>query len=124
MRPTTELFTVNGRPLLAPDAGVSVSYEDLDAEDAGRDQRGILHRSVVGYKVASWSFTYHSLTEEERQYLESLFPDQPTFEFGHPGRQDATVTEHTQCYRSKYGIAWRSAATGLWSGCSFHIIEV
>lgn len=124
MRPTTDLFTVNGKPLLAPDEEVAVRYEDLDAADAGRDQAGVMHRVVVRYKVASWVFTYSHLTEAEKQYLESLFPEAPTFRFTHPSRQDASVTETSTCYRSQVGMAWRSAATGLWSGYSFHIIEV
>ena len=124
MRSKTDLFAINGQPMLAPDGGVEVSYEDLDGSDAGWDQNGVLHRSVVRYKVASWSFRYESLTEEERQYMENLFPDNPTFQFTHPSRKDAAKAETTECYRSKYGIAWRNARTGLWKGCNFHIIEV
>ena len=124
MRSKTDKFCINGVPLLAPDGEVAVSYEDLDGSDAGRDQNGKLHRSVVRYKVGSWSFRYENLTEQERQYLESLFPDSPTFPFTHPSRADASVPETTECYRSKYGIAWRNARTGLWRGLQFHIIEV
>lgn len=124
MRAKTELFTVNGKPLLAPDTEVAFSYEDLDAADAGRDLSGKMHRSVVRYKVGSWDFSYGLLTEEERAYLESLFPDAPTFQFGHPDRQDSTRQAVTECYRSKWGIRWRNSRTGLWSGCSFRIIEV
>lgn len=123
MRPKTKLFTVNGQPLLAPDAEVSVSYSDIDASDAGRDQDGVLHRNVVRYKVAAWSFTYSHLTEAEKQYMESLFPDEPTFAFGHPDRLDAGTTAYTTCYRAKYGISWRDSR-GLWSGYSFQIVEV
>lgn len=124
MRSKTDLFAVNGQPLLAPDGEVSVSFEDLDAADAGRDQNGKLHRSVVRYKVASWSFRYENLTEQERQYLEGLFPDQATFQFTHPSRSDASQPETTECYRSKYGISWRNARTGLWRGLQFSVIEV
>ena len=124
MRSKTDLFAINGQPMLAPDGGVEVSYEDLDGSDAGRDQNGVLHRSVVRYKVASWTFRYESLTEEERQYLESLFPDEPTFRFGHPSRSDASTQETTECYRSKYALAWRNARTGLWKGLQVSIIEV
>lgn len=124
MRSETYLFTVNGKPLLAPDAEVSVSFTDIDGADAGRDQNGYLHRSVVRYKVAAWEFTYSNLTDEEKGYLESLFPDAPTFQFGHPDRQDAAVQTVTECYRSQYGITWRNARTGLWSGLKFQIIEV
>ena len=123
MRSKTDLFTVNGQPMLTPDGEVTVSYEDLDGADAGRDQNGLLHRSVVRYKVASWSFRYENLTETERQYLEGLFPDEPTFRFGHPSRTDGSPAV-TECYRSKYGIAWFNARLGLWKGCNFHIIEV
>ena len=123
MRSKTDLFTVNGQPMLAPDAEVGVSYADIDAADAGRDQSGLLHRSVVRYKVAAWSFSYSHLTEAERQYMESLFPEEPTFVLGHPGRLDATVTEYTTCYRAKYGIFWRDSR-GLWNGYSFQIVEV
>ena len=37
--------------MLAPDEGVEMSFEDLDSADAGRDEAGYMHRSVVRYKV-------------------------------------------------------------------------
>lgn len=123
MRKTTQQFTINGKPMLVPDAEVGVSYEDLDAESSGRDESGVMHRIPLRYKVGSWGFSYGLLTEEEKQYMEGLFPDAPTFIFGHPGRVDAGQQEYTVCYRSKYGISWRNASTGLWSGYSFDIIE-
>ena len=123
MRPKTQLFTINGQPMLAPDEQVSVSYSDIDASDAGRDQEGILHRNVVRWKVGAWTFTYASLTEQEKQYMESLFPEEATFVFGHPDRLDAATTAYSTCYRAKYGISWRSSR-GLWNGYSFQIVEV
>lgn len=123
MRKLSEQFAVNGKAMLAPDEEVSVSYEDLDASDSGRDQAGYMHRIVARYKVGSWGFSYSSLTEAEKQYMEALFPDSATFSFTHPSRLDASVPETTTCYRSKYGISWKNACTGLWSGYSFHIIE-
>ena len=47
MRSLTELFQVNGKPMLAPDTEVSVGYEDIDGADAGRDQAGFMHRSML-----------------------------------------------------------------------------
>ena len=123
MRATTDLFTINGKPVLVPDQEVTVSYEDLDAADSGRDESGFMHRFVVRHKVASWGFTYSHLTEEEKQYMESLFPDKATFAFGHPGRKDSTKRETTTCYRSKYSLSWKNAATGLWSNYGFQIIS-
>lgn len=123
MRATTDRFTINGAPMLVPDAAVTVSYEDLDASDSGRDESGFMHRIMVRCKVGSWKFEYAHLTEEEKQYMENLFPDAANFQFGHPSRRDAGVMEETLCYRSKYGISWKNARTGLWSGYSFSIIE-
>ena len=74
MRSETYLFSVNGKPMLAPDASVSVSYSDIDGADAGRDQNGVLHRSVVRYKVASWEFTYSNLTDEESAIWKTCSP--------------------------------------------------
>lgn len=122
MRKTTELFLINGKPMLAPDAEMQVNYEDLDDSDSGRDEAGYMHRHVLRYKVPVWTFSYQSLTEEEKQYMESLFPDTPTFQFTCPSRLDASVAETHTCYRSKYGITWKSARTGLWMGYSFQII--
>ncbi len=121
MREKTELFQINGLPMLSPDAGVSMGYEDLDHSASGRDESGFMHRQVARYKVPYWEFSYASVTEEERQYMESLFPDAPTFTFTHPGRLDG-APEQTLCYRSKYAISWRNARTGLWNGYSFRII--
>lgn len=123
MRAKTQLFKINGVPMLVPDADVTVSYEDLDASDSGRDESGFMHRIVVRHKVGSWKFEYAHLTEEEKQYMENLFPDAASFLFQHPSRLDASASEQTRCYRSKYGISWRNARTGLWSGYSFSIIE-
>ena len=123
MRPFTNLFRINGKPMLAPDAEVGVNYEDLDSADSGRDESGVMHRVVVRYKVPSWSFSYSNLTEEEKLYMESLFPEEPTFTFSHPDRKNSYKTVETECYRSKYGIAWKNARTGLWSNYSFNIIS-
>lgn len=123
MRATTDLFKINGSPILVPDAEVEVNYEDLDAADSGRDESGFMHRTMVRVKVASWKFTYSHLTEEEKQYMETLFSSAATFQFTHPSRVDASISETTKCYRSKYGISWKNARNGLWSSYSFSIIE-
>ena len=68
----TELFTVNGQPMLLPDEGVGFSYEDIDRYDAGRDEQGFMHRKALRYKVGVWSFSYQFLTEEEKAELRRL----------------------------------------------------
>lgn len=123
MRKTTQLFLINGKPMLVPDAEVGASYEDLDSADSGRDESGVMHRIPVRYKVGSWSFSYAQLTEEEKQYMEGLFADEAAFTFTHPGRVDSAGAVSCKAYRSKYGISWKNAKTGLWSNYSFNIIE-
>ena len=123
MKEKTYKFTVNGRPVLVPDEEVGFSYEDLDANDAGRDESGVMHRLMVRCKVGVWSFSYSYLTEEEKNYMEGLFGSAATFQFAHPGRLNAGVTEVSTCYRSKYSLSWKNARTGLWRGYSFQIIE-
>lgn len=123
MRPTTFKFNINGWPMLVPDEPVQISYEDVDASDAGRDESGVMHRKLSRCKVAKWSFSYSHLTEEELQYMEKLFPDSATFIFGHPDRKDSTKQSVSICYRSKYALSWRNMTTGLWSGYGFNIIE-
>ena len=122
MRPVTERFAVDGKPMLAPDEGVQMSFEDIDGAAAGRDQAGYMHRAMIRSKVPSWTFAYNHLTDEEKNYMESLFGDADSFLFTHPSRTDGSPAQ-TRCYRSKYGISWKSAARGLWSGYSFNIIE-
>ena len=119
----TDLFLINGQPMLAPDADISFSYEDLDSSDSGRDESGVMHRIVVRYKVGSWSFEFSHLTEADMQYMESLFGETPDFLFTHPSRTNSGEQVTTKCYRSKYGIAWHNAKTGMWRNYKFNIIE-
>ncbi len=123
MRRLTDVFKVNGRPMFAPDEGMEISYEDLDAADSGRDECGVMHRIVVRYKLGSWSFCYSHMTEAEKRYTEALFGDEAEFDFTHP---DRITGEAVTCraYRSKYGAAWKNAATGQWRNYKFNIIQV
>lgn len=108
--------------MLVPDAEVGFNYEDLDTDDSGRDEGGYMHRIVARYKVGSWSFSYSHLTDEEKQRMESLFPNAPTFTFTHPDRITGEPVTST-CYRSKYSISWYNAKMGLWKNYGFNIIE-
>lgn len=123
MKVKCELFKVNGQPLFAPDADVDMEYNDLDDEDSGRDESGVMHRIVVRYKLGKWSFIYDSITEEEKRIMESIFPDAPDFEFTHPARIDANTLAICRAYRSNYGISWRNARTGQWKNYKFNIVE-
>lgn len=119
----SEHFSINGQPMLVPDEEPTFSYEDLDSSDSGRDESGRMHRFVIRNKVGSWSFTYSSLTEEERKYMEEIFGEDGTFMFSRPDRVDASKMVATECYRSKYSLAWKNAKTGRWKNYKFNIIE-
>lgn len=123
MRPYSTDFFINDIPLLVPDEEVGCNYEDIDDSSTGRDESGVMHRAVIRYKVGSWSFSYSHLTEEEKRYMENLFPEAPTFTFTHPDRLDSSVAKKTTCYRSKYSLAWKNSRLGLWNGYGFNIIE-
>ena len=123
MKSFTNLFRVNGKPMFAPDADVAVTYADLDGEDSGRDESGVMHRIVVRYKMGTWSFEYASITEEEKRYMEELFGEIPDFEFTHPDRIRSDKVVTTRAYRSNYGITWRNLRTGQHRNYKFNIIE-
>lgn len=122
-RTKTDLFKINGKPMFAPDSNVDFSYEDLDDSDSGRDESGYMHRIVVRYKVMTGSFVFSYISDEDMQYMESLFPDEPDFDFTRPSRLDPNTPVTTRCYRTKYGISWRNAKTGDWRNYKFNIVE-
>ena len=120
MRSFTNDYLVDGVPLLAPDQDVKTSFEDIDAASAGRDEAGFMHRIPVRKKVGSWTFSYSTLTQEELRYTEALFENKTTFYLTFPGIEGP---EKRLCYRTKYGVAFHNARTGLWRGYSFSVIE-
>ena len=109
MRPFCEEFQINGKPLPVPDADVTVTYRDLDADDAGLDESGYFHRRVMRRRVGSWEFSWSFVTREEYDYLQDLLAGLDVFPF----RAGDTVTE---AYCDGCRCAFRSAATGLYHG--------
>ena len=116
----TDLFQIDGVPMLTPDGDIRVQFEDIDAAAAGRDESGVMHRIAVRQGVGSWEFHYSSLTDGEMQYIRQLFQGKPYFQFTFPGESGP---ETRTCYRSGLTITWKNARTGLWKGCGFSIIE-
>ena len=123
MNTLTELYQINGKPMLAPDAGVEMSFEDLDSADSGRDETGFMHRVVMRNKVGVWNFCYSHLTQGEYAYMLSILPNTGSFTFTHPVLSDSTQSETTTASLSKYGIVWQSARTGEFRNLKFSIIE-
>ena len=120
MRAKTNYFKVNGTAMLAPDEPMEVSYQDLDASDAGRDESGYMHRIVVRNKVGSWNFAYSYLTKEEYAYLLSVLPGAGSFTFTYP---TPAGSRQTKAYLSAYSVVWQDVRTGLYRNMKFSIIE-
>ena len=72
-------FLIDDKPILAPDAGVELKLTDLDSQDSGRDESGVMHRIVLRKGVRTWDFSYSALTAEEYQYMLSLFENKVQF---------------------------------------------
>ena len=117
------LYTIDGKPLLLPDGGVQMSFQDLDSGESGRDESGFMHRIVKRHKVGTWSFQYDTLTQQEYAYMLSLLPKGGTFRFAYPDPLDPSQSKTTEAYLSQYGITWQSAKTGLYRNFKFDIIE-
>ena len=122
MNTVTNLYQINGKSMLAPDAGVEMSFEDLDSADSGRDQSGVMHRIMVRRKVGVWNFCYSYLTQEEYAYMLSILPQTGSFTFTHPKQEDCTQTETCTAYLSGYSIVWHSARTRQYRNLKFSII--
>ena len=123
MNSLTERYLIDGKPMLAPDEDVEMSFEDLDASDSGRDESGVMHRTVARHKVGVWHFSYSCLTQAEYTYMLSILPQSGSFTFTHPKLTDCTQTENCTAYLSGYSIVWQSAKTKLYRNLKFSVIE-
>lgn len=123
MNQISDLYQINHMPMLAPDAGVEMTFEDLDAADAGRDEKGFMHRHVVRHKVGVWNFCYSHLTTHDYAYMLAIMPTSGTFTFSYPDPRDPAVMRECKAYLSAYGITWHNARTGYYRNLKFSIIE-
>lgn len=119
VRTYSTLYTIDGAPMLEPDQEVSVSKNDLDASDSGRDESGVMHRIVVREKVLTFGFSYAVLDAQDYQYLESLMAGKPQFTFGYEvsGQKQTCIA-----YCSKTSIVLKSRS-GLYKNFKFNIIQ-
>ena len=122
MRQKTNLFLIDGQPMLVPDENMAITMEDIDAPDAGRDESAVMHRIVVRQGVGKWTFSYAHITQQEYAYLEGLFAGKSSFQFTHPSGANPAQAATLTAYRSKHGILWNNAATGQLRNYQFTII--
>ena len=116
MRDFDPIYQVDGKALLVPDAGVALSWNDIDGDAAGRDAAGYLHRQVLRSGVRTWEFTYSHLRESELRYLNRLFAGKPTFTFS---CEDGQIT----AYCAKREATLYDRSQGLYTGMKFSVIE-
>lgn len=116
-----EDFTIDGKPMLVPDADVQIEKNDLDSQDSGRDESGVMHRVVVRERVRKWAFSYSVLTAEEYQYMESLFAGKSSFTFSF--RETDGKRYSCMAYCANHSITLHNARTGTFKNYNFNIIE-
>lgn len=116
-----EDYQIDGKPMLVPDADVSLSFADLDSSDSGRDESGVMHRVVARYRVGTWGFNYSALTAEEYKYIRSLFDGKSEFMFTYRDLDGYQV--ETKAYCSNDSITYHNARLGLFKNLKFSIIE-
>lgn len=107
---------IDGKPLLVPDEDVKITRNDLDTDDAGRDESGVMHRDVAREKVRTWEFPYSVLTSNEYEYIQSLIAGKPEFPVSFWG-------EEATAYCSNNSVLLRNANTGDYRDFVLKIIE-
>ena len=117
---TTDLFTIDGKPVLVPDGDLAFSAEDMEASDSGADENGIYHRFVLRRNIQNWDFSYSRLSREEYAYMEGLFAKKDTFTFGFESPYNG-IRQQITAYRSKHSILWHCAADGQFRDYRFRI---
>ena len=114
-------FLVDGMPILLSDEGVEISKEDLDSDESGRDESGVMHRIVLREKVIKCVVPYASLTQEEYSYIVSLFAKKPNFEVNMLDLDGQRVIFTAYC--PKVGVSVQNRRTGLYKNFKLSITQ-
>lgn len=114
-------FQIDGKPILTPDQDVVMEVSDLDSDESGRDEAGVMHRIVLREGVKKWALSYNILTREEYRYMLSLFKGKPHFKVDY---RDADGNPAScMAYHSKHNITIHNARTGTYKNYKVNIIE-
>ena len=114
-------YLVNGVPILAPDGGIVMDFNDLDSSDSGRDESGMMHRIVLRHSVPKWNLSYSSLTREEYVYMKKLFHGLSTFEWTYLDEETGNALT-CKAYCSNYSITYKDSVSGLYNNYKINII--
>ena len=114
-------FQIDDKPILVPDQDMEIEYNDLDSDETGRDESGVMHRIVLRHGVRKFKLSYESLTREEYLYMRSLVEGKSEFKVSYRDH-DGEVAEF-QAYHSSHGITINNARTGLYKNYKISITE-
>lgn len=117
-----EDLLIDGRPVVAPDAGLEMQMTDLDTQESGRDESGFMHRVILRKDVRTFILQYAFLTLEEYQYMKKLIcPAGGTFTLSFRDEWGKQAT--TKAYCSNHTVSVQDGKKGLYRNLKFHIIE-
>lgn len=114
-------FLIDGKPILVPDADIVWEYNDLDSDESGRDESGVMHRIVLREGVRKCTLSYSTLTHNEYLYMRYLLSGKAQFEVryrDHDGNESIFIA-----YHSNHSITIHSAKTGQYKNYNVSIIE-
>lgn len=114
-------FLIDGKPVLLPDGDVEMEITDIEAEDSGRDESGVMHRKCVRQGIRSWKLVYGVLTAEEYRYMEGLFAGKVDFTLTFRG-PDGKVAR-CDAFRGDHGITIHNTRLGVYRNYKFSITE-
>ena len=113
-------YKIDGSPIIAPDAEVSIEWNDLDADSSGRDESGVMHRKVLRHRVPKWGLSYSVLTKEELVYMRGLFAGKATFAFSYV--DESGKSQSCEAYCSNDSVTWYDARNGVYKNYKINII--
>lgn len=114
-------FLIDGAPMLVPDCGIGVDYNDLIDSNSGRDESGYMHQTVVRSEMRTWHFQYAWLTEQEYKYIRSLLKGKSAFKFTF--KDDGGIMQTVKAYSNSKSVSYWSARRGLYKNLNFDIVE-
>lgn len=114
-------FRIDDVPILVPDQDLEIEYNDLDSDETGRDESGVMHRVVLREGVRKVTLNYETLTREEYLYMRSLFAGKSQFVVTY--RDHDGYEADFEAYHSSHSITVRNARTGLYKNYKVSIIE-
>lgn len=114
-------FQIDGQPVPMPDADLAVSIRDMETEDSGADESGVMHRFLLRQHVRNFVLAYEELTQEEFRYLRALVEGKNTFRVQYRNTDGQPVQLTGYC--SGYSLRVHNARLGIYKGMKLEIWE-